>query len=305
MKQPPSRRDFLRSAGSSFAALSLSSALPLTGTAPLLHTDPPSATLTIQQAIDRIFAAVPGAPFPNTVDTVKAGDPSQQLKGVVTTFLDTREVLEKAIGLGANFVITHEPTFYNHLDETDWLEGDPVYEAKRKLIDDHGLVVWRFHDTIHAMKPDAISQGLLKDLDWESYVDPDDARVLNLPRTSVLDLAAEIKAKMDLPIVKVVGLPALEVQRVALLPGAWGGRNQIPVIGRPDVDALIVGEVSQWETNEYVRDAVRSGLKKALLILGHQRSEEPGMRWIVPWLQNLLPGVKITHIPAGDPFITL
>ncbi len=72
--------------------------------------------ISIQQAIDTIIAEIPGAPFGETVDLVKAGDPSQELKGAALTFMATSQVIEKTIELGANLLITHEPTFYNHLD---------------------------------------------------------------------------------------------------------------------------------------------------------------------------------------------
>src|SRR5262245_51707271 len=91
-------------------------------------------SLTIQQVIDTILQSIPGAPFSQTVDTIKSGDPSREVNGIITTFLASCEVLQKAIDLGANFIITHEPTFYNYLDKTDWLENDLVYFAKRKLI---------------------------------------------------------------------------------------------------------------------------------------------------------------------------
>ena len=30
-------------------------------------------------------------------------------------------------------IIPHEPTFYTHLDDTEWLHGDAVYQAKRRI----------------------------------------------------------------------------------------------------------------------------------------------------------------------------
>lgn len=90
--------------------------------------------MTIRQAIDRIIADIPDAPFKTTVDTVKSGDPEQPLKGIVTTMFATDEVITGAIRQGANFIIAHEPTFYNHLDETDWLEGDGVYDFKKNIV---------------------------------------------------------------------------------------------------------------------------------------------------------------------------
>ena len=44
-------------------------------------------TLTIQNAIDTIIASVPGAPFPDTIDTVKLGDAAQDITGIVVSFL--------------------------------------------------------------------------------------------------------------------------------------------------------------------------------------------------------------------------
>lgn len=125
-------------------------------------------TLTIQQAIDRIISSVPGAPFSDTVDTIKAGDASQQITGVLVTFLATCEVIEQAVQLGANLIITHEPTFYNHLDTTDWLSQHPSHIAKRRLIEESRVVIWRFHDYLHSLPPDSTIMGLFKELNWEA-----------------------------------------------------------------------------------------------------------------------------------------
>ena len=69
---------------------------------------------------------------------------------------------------------------------------------------------------------------------------------------------------------------------------------------KPDV--LVVGEVHEWETAEYVRDARSLSSKTSLIILGHCMSEEPGMEFLVEWLQPKIPEMKITHILSGDPF---
>ena len=110
--------------------------------------------ITIQEVIDLIIKNIPVSPFAETVDTVKAGNAKQILKGIVTTSFATIEVIEKTALTGANFIIAHEPTFYNHLDKTDWLEQDDVYQYKQALIDKHGIVIWRFHDYWHSDKPD-------------------------------------------------------------------------------------------------------------------------------------------------------
>src|SRR5512139_872529 len=152
MTQHPTRRTFLTALAAGAAA---SLARPARAGAPA------GEAPTIAAVIESILAAIPGAPRRDTVDVVKAGDPSQRCTGVVTTFLATLEVLRKAVGLGANLVIAHEPVFYNHLDETAWLAGDRVYEAKRRFIEEHRLVVWRAHDSWHALRPDPVTMGTL------------------------------------------------------------------------------------------------------------------------------------------------
>jgi len=123
--------------------------------------------MTIQEAIDAILRATGADRLDDTVDTAKTGDPGRPLRGIVTTFMPTATVLARATELGANLVIPHEPVFYNHRDEADFLADDPVYQAKRRLIDEGGIVVWRFHDYWHRTRPDGILTGVLRQLGWQ------------------------------------------------------------------------------------------------------------------------------------------
>lgn len=257
--------------------------------------------LTVQAVIDNILTAIPGAPFPETVDVIKTGDPSQEVTGIVTTFLATQAVLQRAVELGANFIITHEPTFYNHLDETDWLADDPVYLAKRRFIDEHSLVIWRFHDYWHSHQPDGIITGLLQALDWSSYRDPATPYQITIPPLPLSNLVAHVSAKLACPNPRVIGRPDMMCSRISLLVGAPGGKMQIK--GLREVDVLLAGEINEWETSEYVRDANTQGTPKALIVLGHEISEEAGMAYLVDWLKPRFPGVTITHVPSGDPFL--
>src|ERR1700683_2241287 len=64
--------------------------------------------MTVRQVIAALLGDIPGAPFPKTVDTIKAGDIDQPVTGIVTTMFETNEVIAKTIRLGANFIIAHE-----------------------------------------------------------------------------------------------------------------------------------------------------------------------------------------------------
>ena len=262
--------------------------------------------MTVKEAINTVFAAVPGAPFSGTVDTIKLGDPSQPLHGVAVTFLASIEVIEQAVRLGANLLITHEPTFYNHLDETEWLDGNPVYAAKRRLADEAGLVIWRFHDTLHSLRPDPTVTGMAHELGWETYATPDEPFVCRLPAASSLrGVAQHVKKHLGAANLRVVGDLDGPCQTAGLLPGAPGARWQVSALSAPGVDVLITGEIAEWETSEFARDALHLKLGKGLIITGHAASEEPGMRRMAPWLEQRLPGVPVTFIGTRSAFQTL
>jgi putative NIF3 family GTP cyclohydrolase 1 type 2 len=258
--------------------------------------------LTARQVIERIQKNV-GVPWQTeTVDTFKAGDPDTVVTGIATTFTDSYDVLERAAKSGKNLIISHEPSFYNHLDETKWLENDAVFRQKMEFIRDHGLVVFRFHDHWHRRKPDGIMAGMVHALGWESFQDAAEQYRFALPPTTLNALAVSIRDRLHDRTMRVVGDPNLRVTQVALAPGAAGAERQIQALERPDVEALVVGEAREWETVEYVRDAAAEGRHKGLIIVGHLVSEEAGMDECARWLRTFITEVPVEFIPAGEPF---
>lgn len=256
--------------------------------------------------IDTIVAAMSQTPLDETVDTVKVGDPAQPVTGIVTTFLATTPVICEAARLGANLIITHEPTFSSHTDDVAWLAGDPGYAAKCRLLDAHGFVVWRLHDRIHfAHRPDGIIAGVLAALGWEAYADAEPSYAATIPPMPLGELVAHLKDRLGVASARVVGPPDLVCRRVGLLVGAAPGAWHMRAFREQQLDVVVCGESREWETCEYVRDANASGRPAALVSVGHAASEEPGMRWVADWLRARVPEVPITHVPAGDPFTTM
>src|SRR6202163_3325186 len=88
--------------------------------------------LTARQVIEHIKAQI-GVPWKSdTVDTFKAGDPDAAVTGIAVTMMATLDVLQRAAASGDKLIITHEPTFYDHLDISDQLpekDIDPVLAA--------------------------------------------------------------------------------------------------------------------------------------------------------------------------------
>ena len=265
---------------------------------------PPSSKPTAQEIIDRIKKNV-GVPWTTpTVDTFKAGDPNTPVTGVAVTMMATLDVLERAAASGMNLVITHEPTFYSHLDGTQALEkqNDAVLAAKEAFIKEHHLVVWRFHDYWHKRNPDGILFGMTHALGWEKFQSSAQPNLFTLPEVTLNNLAKETQQKLSVNVERVVGDPELRVTRVALLPGAAGSEAQIKLLERDDVQALVIGETPEWETVEYVADATTERKAKALIILSHIPSEQAGMEECTRWLKAFVTDVPVQFVPAKQPF---
>jgi putative NIF3 family GTP cyclohydrolase 1 type 2 len=205
-----------------------------------------------------------------------------------------------------NFVITHEPTFYAHLDTPDGMpESDPVWAEKREFIEKHGMVVWRFHDHWHMRKPDGIEAGMVRSLGWEKFQKPENQYLFVMPETTVKKLAEEVANKLDSPVVRVVGEPEMKVTKVELSPGAAGFQRETHALEGDDVQVLLVGETREWETVEYAADAVTQGRKKALIVIGHVPSEQAGMEECTRWLKGFVNNVPVEFVEAKEPFWTV
>ena len=262
-----------------------------------------AGSLTAHQVIERIQKTLGehGVPWRSTtVDTFKAGNPDTVVKGIATTFMATFDTLQRSAAAGKNLVITHEPTFWSHFDKTDDFGDDPVYKSKMEFIAKHKLVVWRFHDHWHALKPDGIFVGFNRAMGWEKYLAVKALGSYQLPETTLAALARETQRKLKTRSLRVIGDPQLKVTRVAI--GLHGLMQNVEMLRTADV--IIVPEAREWDSGEYLRDVADSGQKKGALVLAHEEFEEWGMEDCAIWLRTFIPEVPSEWIPAGEPFWT-
>ena len=263
-----------------------------------------SAEITAAQLIATIVKETGAAEISNTVDVIKAGKPEIAVKGIATCMFATMDVLKKAVEKNCNFIITHEPVFYNHFDNTAQFQNDSVFLEKKKFIDDHNLVVWRFHDYIHRITPDGIMTGLAEKLRWEDHQAKDNPYQFSFPNITLSDLLKDLKQTFPENGFHVIGDPEMQLSTVMYVPGASGSPVQIAQLQNTNVDVVIGGEVPQWETYEYTRDAVLQGRKKAVVFLGHINSEEYGMKFCADWLSDFVKGIPISFIECGSSYWT-
>jgi len=254
---------------------------------------------TAAQIVDRIKANAGVTVSDRTVDTFKAGDPNVPVKGVAVVMMATLDALKEASRRNLNFIITHEPTFSTSRDTLAILESenDSVIALKQKFIKDHGLVIWRFHDTPHAMHPDMVRLGMVKALGWEKKAIDSTLITFDIAPTKISDLRTFLASRLSANAIRIAGNPSALVKRVALtegFPGFAANRHAI----QPGIDALVMGEDHEWETIEYANDEISEGRLKAVIVLGHIASEQEGMREAAKWISTFVKEVPVQYVPT-------
>lgn len=234
-----------------------------------------------------------------TCDTLKAGDEEKEIRKVAFTMFATVDIIKEVAAWGADLLITHEPTFYNHYDE---LPSYPVAMKKRELIEQTGLVIYRYHDFMHFRPTDRITDGVLKEMGLEGELEktPFAASYLFTPKTPISARAFALCAEKSLgiPHIRIAGDPDHKAKTIAACFGTPGGVFEL--LRDEAVDMVVTGEACEWALAEYARDAAALGMKKSLVVMGHIGSEKGGMRYLAKVLSAEYPELSIRYFECGE-----
>jgi len=231
----------------------------------------------------------------DSVDGLLSGDPGSELRGIAVTFMPTLSAIERAADLKANLIIAHEGLYYAHNPSDEIGTDNPIVREKKKRIDSLGIAVYRCHDYWHRVEPDGVTEGLVKRLGWTTFVRKrlPEATIVDIPPASLREVAYNVKDALGAPFVRVMGNSETFVGKVGVSVGFRGGRSMISLFDGECLDLVVYGEGPEWETPEYVRDALYLGNTKALIVLGHAESERPGMSELARRLMTLFPSIPV------------
>ena len=284
--------------------------------------------MKIKEIIEKIKAYHPAVDESITCDGYKSGNGENECTGIVSALLPTMEVIKRTIKLGANLLIVHEPTYYLTPDFPEW-RGDfenAVQREKRELLEKHHITIWRDHDRMHAHVPDTIFSGVMREFGWEAYYRPELADGVHivypfeLPRTTVGELGAFLKEKLSLNGLRYIGNATDQVTKVIvaahLYPNSFPGEGIGPdgyyrdyatlimrLMEKYNIEAVIPGEIIEWNLLYYIRDAVQQGKNKACFNIGHFNLEELGMKVFADTLKIITNNeMPVTYVPSEDGF---
>jgi hypothetical protein len=231
-----------------------------------------------------------------TVDTFKAGAPEAPVRGIAVGWMSYRWALEKALALGCNVFITHEPTYYHHHDNDERVFRLPGVQEKRRFIEESGLVIIRCHDLWDQMPtvgiPDSWGAllGLGEAIDSQGYY-----RVYDVAGRTAGDVARQVAsrtAQLGQEAVQLIGPGEAPVTRAAIGTGAITPFMGFVADYHADLGICTDDGIAYWRDGAFAIDA---GIP--LIVVHHAVSEEAGMINLAAYLRDHFPDVPVHHIP--------
>lgn len=270
-----------------------------------------SKKITARQVIDRIRNQCGTTWKDSPADVFTAGDQDTVVTGILTSYTPSIEVLKQSVDRGKNLLIAQQPPYY--LETEEYLKNDPAFLFKKEYIDKNKLVLWRFYDNWNARGADGQLLGLAKALGWDKYHIYDDMagehryssrnKYFKLPGSTLKDKIIEIKKKLNIQGIRVIGNPATKIKKAALSHGMFRLSELQEILKYPGVDLVVIAEAIEWESCEYFRDFLTwKGHNKAMILIGREASEDPGYGEVASWLKTFIPEVPIEWISAKEPF---
>lgn len=202
------------------------------------------------------------------------GDEEKEVKKVQISLDCTEGAIDKAIEEEVNLIITHHPLIFGGISNIT--NKDPLGRKVMKLIE-NGIAVYSTHtnlDSAHGGLNDYIVKKLgiekSKVLDIKKDKDGNNiggiGRIYSLPEeTNLLEYGKEVKEKLSLDEIKVVGNLDRKVKKVAIVNGS--GASYLNKVKKQGVDLFITGDVKYHDG----LDAKELGI--GLFDIGHYESE--------------------------------
>ncbi|MBZ5659672.1 MAG: Nif3-like dinuclear metal center hexameric protein [Acidobacteriia bacterium] len=280
-----------------------------------------ATSLTANAVVEMIRSQVSRNWMGGTSEGFQCGDLNATVTGIATAWTPTIEALQKAISLNLNLMISMEPPFWREsgpvftevsmgTPSMKVLEASSVYQYKKKLIDDHGLILWRFNENYRALASNPRLNALARTLGYKAHENAAatqrlaaiGAGVYAIPEIPLADLAKKTRDSANAKALRVLGDPKEKVKSVALLPGYIENEDIMAMVRDRNVDVVVCGEPCEWEAFEYAEDWITAGWGKGMIMLGRAASEDPGAKELAAWMRSFITDVPVTGIAVGEPF---
>ncbi len=229
------------------------------------------------------------------------GRVEKEVKKIYVALDATDEVIDEAIAMQADMLITHHPLLFTPLKKItdEHFIGDRVV----KLLQ-HDISYYAMHTNYDVYGMAGLSGAILELEEAETLEVTEHeseegiGRVGNLTSEMLLRECCEfVKDKFQLDSVKVFGDLNALIKRVAVCPGSGKGMTELAL--RKGADVLVTGDISHHEGI----DAVAQGL--AIIDAGHYGLEHIFIDDIAGYLEGNLQGMEVHKAAIAHPFQTI
>lgn len=252
--------------------------------------------MTAGELSSRLISLVEELPDPS-VDRIIYGSADAEIRSLAVAWMPYHSTIVKAHELGANVIVTHEPTFYGHWDLDEECRYDAAAEQKQRLLEELEMTVLRCHDVWDAMP------GIGIPFAWAAFLGLDKPvrlhrhyGVYETAEWTAAEVARHIAARtadLGQAAVGFYGDPERVVRTVGVGTGCISDPLVMQEMGA-DLAVSVDDVVRAWIAGEWAED---SGFP--LVVVNHAVSEEPGMRTLADYLRDVLPNVSVHHIRQG------
>lgn len=246
-----------------------------------------------------------------SVDRVIVGDPETVVRGIAVAWTPTWDALREAEAKGCNVFVAHEPTFFSHHDLDGFEQAadqispaalkamSGTRDAKRRWIEEHGMVVIRCHDVLDLI-PGGVADALARKLGFaEADVVANEPyyRVVRVePALRASELAqrmADAFGALGQPGVAFYGDADRVVHRLGLGTGFACEPWKFVEMGA-EMCLTIDDRIKTWIETEWADD---SGFP--MVVIHHGTSEEWGVHRLREMIAEKFPDTNVQLLPQG------
>ncbi|MCY2930899.1 MAG: Nif3-like dinuclear metal center hexameric protein [Planctomycetota bacterium] len=241
----------------------------------------------------------------NTVDRVIIGDGEKAFDKCLVTWMPSFAAVRTAVERGYGLLVAHEPTFYDHCNDTPGSYGERFDVVARKVdyINRHGLTIVRLHDSWDLWPEIGVPWA------WADFLGlgtkpaavnecRSQLRFDVAPRT-LEELARDVAARcaaINEPMVQVTGDLSQTVSKVGV--GTGCGCDLATFWGLGCDCSIVCDDATRyWDQIQIAQDYARPVIR-----VSHGTSEEPGMMTLTKYINDTFPGLRAQRLPHGATF---
>lgn len=252
--------------------------------------------MNIQEVINHLEQQGTWVNWDETRDHVLYGDPNQEIMKMGVCWVATIPVIEQAIRLGINFIISHENMFYHNTTSPKTLVQESIH-LKKTLLDQGNITVYRSHDVWDKMPEYGVGDQWAKRLgfpfkrDVSSFI-----QHAIIDEMSVRELGKHIAHALSPDGENGVWVLGDLNKRVKHVSMGTGAATDIFAMLKEPSDVLIVSEdgMTNWYQGQYCVDN-----DIPLIVVNHAGCEICGMKAMADYFHDVMPQLDVTYLKEG------